>query len=123
MAKKQEGPRSEAEVAFDFSAGETRTVEIKAPGHKPFSATFSVPGVGGRADLALAVASSDMASRGEEMVRFVARYLQSWTLPRPETWPKGATWPNLQAVESIQSPTVLFALFSAIRDAEAARKN
>jgi hypothetical protein len=116
MAKKQEEPKEPegADVAFDFSAGELRTVEVKAPGLKPFSVTFKVPGAGGRADLALATAIGDLASRGEEMVRFVARHLVSWTLPQPA---------EHKSVAAIKSPAVLFALFSAIREAEDQQKN
>lgn len=105
---------AEREVGFDFTAGELRTEEIRVPGHKAFTATFRVPGVAGRADLALASAATEAASRGEEMVRFVARHLVAWSLPIPA---------EFKSVAAIQSAAVLFGLFSAMRDAEEQRKN
>jgi len=114
MAKKQGVQVEEMDVDFDLSAGELRTVEVRVPGRKLFSITFKVPDVGGRADLAMAYAAGDMASRGEEMVRFVSRHLVSWTLPVPA---------ELKSLQRLKSPAVLFAIFSAIRDAEEQAKN
>lgn len=119
MAKKQENPTPAAgEVAFDFSAGEIREEEVKAPGVKPFRITFRVPGAAGRVDIALAAAvgggAEGLASRGEAMVQFIAQHLVSWTLPQPA---------ELKSIAAIRSPTVLFALFSAIHSAGEQRKN
>lgn len=128
MGKKAEAPKpvqapAEADVAFDFTAGELRTTEIKWPGNKPFAITYRVPGVGGRADMFLASVVKDDASRGEEMVRLVARHLVSWTIPKPASWPADRPWPSFDAVAAIKSPGVLFAMFNAITEAGEARKN
>jgi len=119
MAKKQEPAAApEAEVAFDFSAGEIRTAEIKAPGYKPFSITFRVPGVAGRSDLLMAdyggESDADRQSRGQAAVRFCADHLVSWTLPQPVGY---------KSLDAMRSPLVLWSIFSAIRKSESAAKN
>ncbi len=115
MAKKQGEP---AEVAFDFSVGEVREEEIKAPGVKPFKISFRVPGAAGRANIALAsatgVGQEGLASRGESMVQFIAQHLVSWTLPQPA---------ELKSIAAIRDAVVLFVLFRTIRDAGEQRKN
>jgi len=119
MAKKQEPAATpEAEVAFDFSAGEVREEEIRPRGVKPFKITFRVPGAAGRVDIALAAAiggsDEDLASRGEAVVQFVAQHLVSWTLPQPA---------ERKSIAAIRSPSVIFAIFSAIRATGEQRKN
>ena len=126
MGKKQaEGskPVADREVTFNFAAGELRTTEIKWQGVKPFSITFRVPGVGDRFAMFLASLKSDVASRGDEMARLVARNLVSWTLPKPASWPADRAWPSFEAIDAIDNPGVMLAIFNAITGAGEDRKN
>jgi len=131
MAKKTQAPTPAeipgTEVAFNFAVGELRTEEIALPGRKPFTITFRVSGAGASADLALAASggSSDdeNASRGEAMVRYIAKHLVGWSFPRPPTWPTDSAWPNFKAVDAMNDALALIVIFRKIREAGADVKN